>query len=241
MTLLRDVLLLAGHTPRSQAYIQTLAAHALLPGHALVLGDAPPPAASEPASAERVGDVLLPDLGTVLSHSLVSAGVPCTLLASRDVNAAEVVEAVRELAPRLIIFSGYGGQLVQRPLLDLGIPLLHVHSGWLPDYRGSTTLYYSLLSEGRCAATALVLDAHIDTGPVVARKYYPAPPAGTDIDRRYDPAIRADLLLQVLRTYHRAGRLTLESLQQSDAGSTFYVIHPLLKHLALLSQPTGKQ
>ena len=53
MTVLRDVLLLAGHTARSQAYIQTLAAHALLPAHALLLGEAPPLAASEPASPER--------------------------------------------------------------------------------------------------------------------------------------------------------------------------------------------
>jgi methionyl-tRNA formyltransferase len=144
---------------------------------------------------------------------------------------------VRELAPRLIIFSGYGGQLVKPALLELDIPLLHVHSGWLPDYRGSTTLYYSLLSERRCAASAILLDAHIDTGPVVARKHYPAPPAGTDIDRRYDPAIRADLLREVLARYHSDGRLPLESQQRSDEGSTFYVVHPVLKHLALLSLP----
>jgi len=83
-----------------------------------------------------------------------------------------------------------------------------------------------------------VLDAHIDTGPVVARKHYPAPPAGTDIDRRYDPAIRADLLRQVLSSYHSSGHLPLEPQQQAGSqGSTFYVIHPVLKHLALLSLP----
>lgn len=229
------VLLLAGHTARSQAYVQTLAAHDLQVGHALLLGEAPLAAAGDQAAPERVAGVLLPDLGIPLSRSL--ANVPVTTLASRDVNAPEVCAAVRELAPRLIVFSGYGGQLVKPALLDLGIPLLHVHSGWLPDYRGSTTLYYSLLAEQRCAASAIVLDAHIDTGPVIARKHYPAPPAGTDIDRRFDPAIRADLLREVLTRYHADGCLPLEAAQQSAQGSTFYVVHPVLKHLALLSLP----
>jgi methionyl-tRNA formyltransferase len=236
-TVLSDVLLIAGHTPRSQAYVQTLAAHDLLPAHVLLLGDAPPSAAGEPTHTEHIGDVLLPDLSVPLATSLTAAAVPYTWLATRDVNADEVREAVCALQPRLIIYSGYGGALVQRPLLELGITLLHVHSGWLPDYRGSTTLYYSLLCERRCAASALVLDAHIDTGPVVARKHYPAPPAGTDIDKRYDPAIRADLLREVLQSYHSTGHLPFHPPQRRDDGSTFYVIHPVLKHLALLGLP----
>jgi methionyl-tRNA formyltransferase len=234
-SVLADVLLLAGHTARSQAYVQTLVAHALLPGHALLLGEAPPAAAVDMAQAERLEGVLLPDLGVAIQHTLAAASVPYSTIAARDVNAPEVCEAVRAIAPRLIIFAGYGGQIVQRPLLEVGIPLLHIHSGWLPDYRGSTTLYYSLLAERRCAATAILLDAQIDTGPVVARKYYPAPPAGSDVDRRYDPAIRADLLLEVLRRYHSAGGLELESQPLRETGTTYYVIHPVLKHMALLS------
>ena len=237
MTVLPDVLLLAGDTARSQAYVQTLAAHSLLPGYALLLGDAPPPPSAAEGEPERLMDLLLPDLTIPVAHTLRVANVPHTRLATRDVNAPEVCEAVRRRAPRLILFSGYSGQLIRSPLLELEVPLLHVHSGWLPDYRGSTTLYYSLLSERRCAATAIVLDAHIDTGPVVARKYYPAPPAGTDIDQCYDPAIRADLLREVLLRYQSTGVLPLESQQRHDQGSTFYVIHPVLKHVALLSLP----
>ena len=88
----------------------------------------------------------------------------------------------------------------------------------------------------RCAASAIILDQQIDTGPVLARKHYPAPPLGTDIDCRYDTAIRADLLLEVLRGYHATGRLDVE-IQQAGQGHSYYVIHPLLKHLALLSLP----
>ena len=42
MTRLDDVLLIAAHSARSQAYVQTLAAHGLMPSHALLLGGQPP-------------------------------------------------------------------------------------------------------------------------------------------------------------------------------------------------------
>lgn len=237
MTVLDRVLLLAGYTARSQAYVQTLLAHDLLPAHALLLGDPPLTAADSGAPAERLHGIILPDLSLPLAHTLAAARVPSSALATRDVNAPEVCDAVRRLAPSLIIFSGYGGQIVQRSVLELGVPLLHIHSGWLPDYRGSTTVYYSLLEERRCAASAILLDAHIDTGPVIARKHYPAPPLGSDVDRRYDTAIRADLLAEVLLRYQSTGVLEPEAQQRSEQGCTFYVIHPVLKHLALLGLP----
>lgn len=237
MIYLNDVLLIAAHSARSQAYVQTLATNGLMPSYALLLGapPLPPSAPSEPA-CELMG-VLLPDLGVSLDRTLADCAVPVTRLETRDINDPQVIEAVCQRAPRLVIFSGYGGQIVKTPLIELGIPLLHVHSGWLPDYRGSTTVYYSLLEEGACAASAILLDKCIDTGPVLARKRYPAPPLGTDIDCRYDTAIRADLLLEVLRRYQACGGLDVAQHQDAGHGNTYYVIHPVLKHLALLSLP----
>ncbi len=239
MSVLNDVLMIAAYSTRSQAYLQTLLAADLAPSHVILLGDANPPSTEAHATAERLNGVLLPDLQLTLEQSLAEAHISHSALATRDINAVELRLQVQALAPKLIIFSGYGGQIVGAELIDLGIPLLHVHSGWLPDYRGSTTAYYSLLEERRCAASALILDKQIDTGPVLARKHYPAPPLGTDIDRRYDTAIRADLLLQVLRAYQANGRLEVEMQQEVEHGSTYYVIHPVLKHLALLSLPSG--
>lgn len=237
MKQLDDVLLIAAHSPRSQAYVQTLAAHGLMPAHALLLGEEPPASTVPSEPARELMGVLLPDLGVPLSRTLADCAIPVTRLNTLDINDPQVIETVRQRAPRLVIFSGYGGQIVKPPLIELGIPLLHVHSGWLPEYRGSTTVYYGLLEEGACAASAILLDTRIDTGPILARKRYPAPPLGTDIDRGYDTAIRADLLLHVLRHYQASGELMAPLPQDAEQGNTYYVIHPVLKHLALLSLP----
>lgn len=235
--LLDGVLMLAAHSARSQAYLQSLLAAGLAPQQVLLLGQAPASEAEVHAPACLLGEVRLPDLGESLQQSLAGTGIASQTLDTRDVNDPRVLAAIRQLAPQLIVYSGYGGQLVGAALIDLGIPLLHIHSGWLPDFRGSTTAYYSLLEEGDCAASAILLDKQIDTGPLIARKRYPAPPRGTDIDRRYDTGLRADLLVQVLRDYQARGRLQVLEQQEPNAGRNYYVIHPLLKHLALLGLP----
>lgn len=235
MTYLEDTLLIAAHTARSQAYIQTLAAHGLMPSHTLLLGEESQTSTPPSGPACELMGVLLPDLSIALSRTLADCNVPVTYLKTRDINDPQVIDFICKQMPRLVIFSGYGGQIVKPPLIELGIPLLHVHSGWLPEYRGSTTVYYSLLEEGICAASAILLDTRIDTGPVIVRKHYPAPPLGTDIDLQYDPAIRANLLLEVLRYYQTHGELKVDLQQNICQGNTYYVIHPVLKHLALLS------
>ena len=132
-----------------------------------------------------------------------------------------------------MIYSGYGGQLVGTAALDLGFDFLHLHGGWLPDYRGSTTVYYSWLKEGRCGVSALILDKEIDSGPIVARRHYPLPPRGMDVDSYYDNMIRADLLVDIMRDFAADG--TLPRIPNEGGGLTYYVIHPVLKHMALLS------
>jgi len=109
------------------------------------------------------------------------------------------------------------------------------HAGALPNYRGSTTIYYSILQEQNCAASAILLANDIDTGPIVASKTYPAPPTNIDIDYIYDSAIRADLLVTVLNNYAEHGELPTPIHQEIEEGQDYYIIHPVLKHLAMLS------
>ena len=49
---------------------------------------------------------------------------------------------------------------------------MHVHSGKLPEYRGSTTLYYSLLEKNKVAASAIMINEGIDTGDIVYFKEF---------------------------------------------------------------------
>ena len=232
--ILDDVVLLAARTARSQTYIQALVAVGLLPGRVVLLGDASPlpPATCHGGTWQ---DLLLPDLAESVEATCARAGIPLVRCRSTEVGSDEVAQALQSASARLVVFSGPPGQIVPDAVLRRSGRFLHMHSGWLPQYRGSTTLYYALLDGQDPTVTALYLDASIDTGPVIARRRYPKPSAGMDVDRVYDAAIRADLLVRVLRQHADAGAAEASLQQDPNEGTTYYVIHPVLKHLALLS------
>lgn len=235
-----SILFLAANTPRSQAYAQALAGRGMEIDAAILFdrsGAGQPGKADLPSPPDISTPVPLPDPGIPLMQSLVTLSGQIQQIEAASVNDPEILAAVRDSGADLVIYSGYGGQLVSPELLSLGAPFLHAHSGWLPDYRGSTTVYYSLLAGEGCGVSVIQLVAAIDQGPIVARRRYPAPPAGVDIDYYYDSAVRADLMADTVTAWIDNGHLA--SIEASGTAADYYVVHPLLKHLALLSLEGG--
>lgn len=213
--LLDDVAFLAVDSPRARAYLEALRERDLLPAFAVLL-----------AGEEDGG-------GTPIREMLAESGVAFADLPTEDVNAPEVVAAVAARREKIFLYAGPAGGILKEPFFETGKKFLHVHAGTLPDFRGSTTIYYQLLARGDCGATALFLERKIDAGPVLAERTFPPPEDGTTIDREYDPKIRAALLVEVLEKYRQTGRF--EERPQESTGETYYVVHPVLKHLAILT------
>jgi methionyl-tRNA formyltransferase len=215
-----------------------MAARGLDPEQVLIYGSSESgrPGQSVDVSVEDIEQaVFVPDLSVPLEGTCQNRQWNITRLVCESVNSPEIAKTLRDIAPKLVVYSGYGGEIVSSELLGLNAPFLHIHGGWLPDYRGSTTIYYSILRERNCSASAILLSNEIDAGPVIARESYPVPPAGVDVDYVYDSAIRADLLVRVLGDYNNQGGWRTLNAQTSQQGRDYYVIHPVLKHLAMLA------
>ena len=101
--------------------------------------------------------------------------------------------------PELVIYSITGGQIVSDELLGIGPRFLHMHPGWLPDFKGSTTIYYSILNGELPSVTGLFLDKNIDTGPILHRQIFSLPPKWMDFDNTYDSLIRSEVLCRILK------------------------------------------
>lgn len=228
--------LLASNSNRTRLYLQQLARNDLQPVCVLYLDPPAHPTPEGRAAQRQAGqfDHLDFDLDFSIPDWLEKHNWACQRLPTGDPNDPAVCAAVAACPATVLIYSGPSGLLLRQPLLDVGRRFLHVHSGYLPDYRGSTTLYYQLLDQGDCAASALFLEAQIDQGPVVLRRRFPPPADRTSIDLFYDAYIRSQVLIDVLQIYRLTGVLPAE-LQPTEVGRTFFVIHPVLKHLAILA------
>ena len=125
--------------------------------------------------------------------------------------------------------------MLKDKILDAGKKFLHIHGGYLPDYKGSTTNYYSLIDENTIGASAIFLTKEIDCGPILLRKKFSPPKDRTEIDHNSDSEARAKVLIECLQNYVNSGSWEYE-LENNHGGETFYIIHPVLKHLAILSK-----
>jgi len=140
----------------------------------------------------------------------------------------EMGEILRPYVDKYILFSGKG--IVKASLTD-GFSLIHIHPGKLPKYRGSTTVYYSLLLEDNITASAFFMEQGIDTGRII----YELSIGGEkiiqySIDYLVDPMIRAVVLVRLLLNFQKEGKLTSKK-QQANNERTYYKIHPVLRHI----------
>lgn len=248
---LEDVAMLAANTSRSRAYLQALVRHDLLPSMVLLL-PAPSnrllpgqsdvsPARPKSAPAHCEDDLWSEadfDATEPLVETLERAGILARTLNRNDINAPDVIAEIAACRETVFIYSGYGGTLLGPELLATGKRFLHVHGGYLPDFKGSTTNYYSLLVDDTLGASSLFLSSEIDSGPVLRRSKFPPPPDRRAIDHVFDAAARSKVLVETLRDYAVSGEWRF-ALTENVGGRTYFIIHPVLKHIAVLSPGAG--
>ena len=146
-----------------------------------------------------------------------------------DINHPLLIEHLKKSNVDFFIFTG-GGRL-QSDVLKAGPKFIHLHPGIVPEYRGSTCFYYSMINEDRCGVTAFVMNEGLDTGPIVYQRFFPKP-NHIFVDEIYDPYIRSETLLDVLKNNMLKDKIVTQKTQE---GNTYFIIHPVLKHIAILS------
>ena len=216
--------MVAADTTRTKYYLRELIRNKFFPTYVLLL--------------LNYNEKLLPgqDSGESereLVELLKNAGIEYDISPNSDINSNEVLTIISNRVEPVFIFSGFGGVLLGDDILSSGKKFLHIHGGYLPDYKGSTTNYYSLINENTIGASSMFLTKEIDCGPVLLRKKFSPPKNRTEIDHIYDSEARAKVLIETLEYYVESGSFNFE-LENNKGGETFYIIHPVLKHLSIL-------
>lgn len=147
-----------------------------------------------------------------------------------DINNYQLIEYISKLNIPYFIFTG--GGILKKEILNCGPKFIHLHPGLVPQYRGSTCFYYSIINEDMCGVTAYFMDEKLDTGDIIYQKKF-IKPNHRFIDDVYDAHIRSETLLDVLKNNMiLSGKFTK---QNPDKGESYYIIHPVLKHIAILN------
>lgn len=128
------------------------------------------------------------------------------VISTGDLDSLRLERDLRRLAPDYLVVGG-GGVLPPRIIATAGSGVLNAHPALLPWARGSGVTGYSLQTGTALGATVHLVDAGIDTGPVVARRLLPVPagPAGLrELEVAADD-LAAELLADVIEALVRRG------------------------------------
>jgi methionyl-tRNA formyltransferase len=218
--------MVAADTTRTKYYLRELVRNKFFPAYVLLLLNCD----SNLLPGQDSGE-----LEMELVELLENAGIEYEISPNSDINSNEVLTIISNRVESVFIFSGFGGVLLGDDILSSGKKFLHIHGGYLPDYKGSTTNYYSLINENMMGASSIFITKEIDCGPVLLRKKFLPPKERTEIDHVYDSEIRAKVLIKTLDRYVESGNFDFD-LENNQGGEVFYVIHPVLKHLSILQR-----
>tara|TARA_Y100000996_G_C22487469_1_gene628792 strand:- start:561 stop:1253 length:693 start_codon:yes stop_codon:yes gene_type:complete len=146
-----------------------------------------------------------------------------------NINELELINFIKKNKLDYYIFTG--GGILKNEILNAGTKFIHFHPGITPRYRGSTCFYYSILNDGKCGVTAFIMESELDTGDIIFQREF-ALPKHEFLDTVYDSDIRSETLIKMLD-----GKILDKSLfkkQNKNEGKTYFIIHPVLKHIAIL-------
>ena len=245
--IMNDVAMLAADTTRSRVYIQSLIRNDVLPSFVLVLGNnartvLPGQINSIDNNNNNLDNEICHDCWSEVNNNLLepiqvtmeASTVEYEQLETTNIHDLTVIKSIQERPETIFIYSGYGGVILRKELFLTGKKFLHVHGGYLPEYKGSTTSYYSLIIDNNIGASSIFLDKEIDSGPLLRRKKFPPPRDRTQIDHIFDSAARAKVLVETLQEYQNSGKFL--SKEDLEKGETYFIIHPILKHIAILAK-----
>ena len=225
---LKDFVIILTPTFRAMAYLQKLTKADIYPNFALMMyGKNKDYLSSINKENELHFFEKFQDFRIVLNKYKI----PYKEINAENCNDKKVIEIIKHRDEKYFIYTG--GGVLNEKILSLGKKFIHVHPGIVPKYRGSTCIYYSIINEDKCGATAFFMSKKIDKGDVITKKYFKKPKV-SNIDYEYDCYIRSELLLDMIKRYVKKKKLNSKP-QNTNEGETYFIIHPVLKHLAILS------
>lgn len=146
-----------------------------------------------------------------------------------DINNPKLVQYVKNSSIQFYLFTG--GGILKSDILNSGSKFVHFHPGIVPFYRGSTCFYYSIINENNCGVTSYVMDENLDTGDIIYQKIF-SKPNHQYIDDVFDPFIRSETMIDVMK--NNLIKTVIHTKQDSSQGETYFIIHPVLKHISIL-------
>jgi len=230
--ILENIAFIGAPGNRTKAYLQNMCKFNLIPSYVILMDNGK--LNNKISVANKIvekNNFSFDETETILS-TLITNNIKYKIVKTNNINDNKIYEILKTKKQNIWIYSGFPSGIIKSKMFKLNKKFLHVHPGYLPYYRGSTTVYYSVLKENNVGVSSMFLNEKIDQGPIIMREKFSLPNK-QDFDYIYDPKIRSKILIETLKKLINDENY-YTCIQKPEDGETYYIIHPILKHLSIM-------
>ena len=148
-------------------------------------------------------------------------------LRTDNVNSDILVKKIKIYKSKINIISTYPGEIIKNLSL-LKYKLLHCHPGNLPMFKGSTTIYYTIILNKRICVTLFEISKKIDCGKILYKKYFNMPKKLISIEKDFDNKIRALTFVDYL-----LNNIKYQDYKSKKKYLPYYIAHPIIRQIVL--------
>ena len=128
------------------------------------------------------------------------------------------------------VYAGYPSKIIKNKKILSSKNILHSHTGDVSEFKGSTTIFYSLLTKNKISCSTILMNASIDQGNILLIKKYPLPTNLLNINDVYDYFIRALNMIIVVKNFKKI----YKNKKKCATNKPLYtVMHPALRYITL--------
>ena len=152
---------------------------------------------TQPDRPSGRGNKLMPP---PVKQTAIEHGIP-VLQPQKLARAPEIVQAMRDLAPDLIVMVAFG-QILKKEVLTLApMGVINVHGSLLPKLRGAAPINWAIINgDTITGVTTMYTEAGVDTGPMLLKAEIPIDKEMSSIDLTETMShVGADLLIATVR------------------------------------------
>lgn len=147
-----------------------------------------------------------------------------------DLNGELSLETLTKLKPDIIKIVT--GTIVRCGVINIPtLGVMNSHAAWLPDYRGTDSHFWAILTKGPQGCTEHFIDEGIDTGPILVRRKLKLQKNDTiaSILHRNHHLNKWQGVADALEGL-QSGKITPTPQQKKD-GKQYFLMHPKLQDL----------
>ena len=148
-------------------------------------------------------------------------------LNTKNINSPKAINYIKKNKIYTFIYSGYASEIIKNNNLLKLKKFIHAHPGKIPEFKGSTTIFYSFLKNRTVYCSVFRMSKVLDSGKLIFLKKFNIKPKDLEQFDVFDYRIRIQTIIEALKTNFKYKKVKIIKKKFID----YHVAHPIIRSL----------